>query len=737
MLYAEVYVNKKIAPLDHTFIYEIPPHLIGRVQVGTVVSAPFGHATVRALVIALRQEPGSYETKYIDDIVNEDFLFPRDLLELGIFIADYYMNTTMSVFRAMLPSGIDIFGKIQKPKTETWLKVGQIVEPASIKGAKQRELYEYLLAVGEAPQNLAARELAFSASVPKALIDKGLVTKEARPVARYSYQGAANGKLSEFTLTPEQRKVLTAVLNREKGDKRPLLLHGVTGSGKTEIYLRLAAEMYKNGKQTIVLMPEIALTPQFVSVFEERFPGEVVLMHSRLSSGERRDAWYAANEGKAKIVLGPRSAVFAPVENLGLIIMDEEHEESYEQDNTPRFHAREVAINRCELKNAIFLMGSATPSLETYKKALAGEYQLLTMAQRIEDRPLPTVEVVDMRQELAAGWKEVLSRSLLQEMEACLSRQSQVMLFLNRLGSKTFVSCRDCGFVYQCPDCGVSLIYYESRNILRCSRCGYQVAMAGHCPQCAGERIKYFGLGTEGLEKVVKKYFPQARIARLDSDVTRFKGEFDRIYSSMRQGKIDILIGTRMMAKGWDFPNVTLTGIIAADLTLNFPDFRAAERTFQSITQVSGRCGRGREAGKVVLQTYRPAEKAIQLGAAQDYQGFYTWEDSNRQNFAYPPYAELLKIVFTAPKGYFFEADTAKIKDTFLALSNPDFQIFGPVPAVYRYHKNEEKMVLTLMGRDLATLKNICQAGLEKLAAENKVDNNVKIQVQVNPLHII
>ncbi len=737
MNFAEVYINKKIAPLDHTFIYEIPPELIGRVKVGTVVSAPFGHSTVKAVVTALRNDSGEYNTKYIDNIINEDFIFPQDLLELGSYIADYYLNTTISVFRAMIPAGIDIFGKIQKPKLEIWLKVNKSLEPGLLRGKKQRELYEYVLAEGEVKEKTAREDLGYSSSVLKALLEKSFIIKEKRPIERRSYAKPQQSLPARHKLTLEQNRVVESILSTCGKDKRPILLHGVTGSGKTEVYLNLAEYMYNRGQQTIVLMPEIALTPQFIEIFESRFPGEVVLMHSRLSSGERRDAWYAIREGRAKIVLGARSAVFAPTEQLGLIIMDEEQENSYEQENTPKFHTREVAIKRCKLSNAIFLMGSATPSLESYWQAQKGEYRLFTLSQRIDSRPLPQVITVDMRAELAEGWKEVLSRPLIKSIAANLEEKNQTILFLNRLGSRTFVSCRDCGFVYQCPDCGVSLVYYESKRLLCCNRCGYKISPENTCPQCHGSRIRYFGLGTEGLEKVVRKYFPQARIDRLDSDSTKLKDNFDKIYWRMLSGETDILIGTSMIAKGWDFPGVTLTGIIAADLTLNLPDFRAAEKTFQSITQISGRCGRGNIPGKVILQTYRPEEKVLRYGAEQDYTSFFSWELEKRKIHGYPPFSQTLRVIFTAPKGYLFAADIENLREGFTDSLMTSVEILGPVPAVYRYQKDEERWYLTLMGESLADLRDIYQAACEKLIKDKVLDKNIKVQVEVNPVHIV
>ncbi|MEG1496099.1 MAG: primosomal protein N' [Clostridiales bacterium] len=737
MNFAEVYINKKIATLDHTFVYEIPPELLNKVKIGSVVAVPFGHTSVRAVVTALKDNPGEFKAKYIDKIVNEEFLFPKDLLLLANFIADYYMNTTMSVLRGMIPRGIDIFGKIQKPKTQTWLKLNKIAPLESLKGAKQREFYKYILENQEISQKDAISTQNFSISAINSLTEKEYIIKYNRDIKRYSYSNTASGKTQDFTLTTEQNIALKSILTRDNQDKRPILLHGVTGSGKTEIYLRLAKKMCAENKQTIILIPEIALTPQFIGIFEETFPHEVALMHSGLSSGERRDAWYAAREGTAKIILGPRSAIFAPTQNLGLIIMDEEHEDSYEQENTPQFHTREVAIERCRLTGAMMLMGSATPSFESYYKAKNGEYQLITMENRVDGSTLPLVETVDMREELAQGWTEVLSRSLIAEIKTTLAQKNQVMLFLNRLGTKTFVSCRDCGFVYKCPHCDISLVYYQNTHKLKCNRCNYETPMETLCPQCKSKRIRYFGLGTDGLEKVVRQHFPQGKIARLDSDSTRLKGEFDAIYKKVKNGEIDILLGTKMVAKGWDFPNITLIGIIAADLTLNFPDFRAEEHTFQSITQVAGRCGRGEAMGKVILQTYRPDEKVLKLAANQDYPCFFAWEQKKRETYGYPPYCEIIKVIFTTPKGYFFEKDLKDIKKVFQDLEDNDFTVLGPVPGVYRYQKNQEKWVLTLMGKNILIMKTKLKEGLSTLNSENIADRNIRIQTEVNPVHIV
>ena len=736
MPYAEVLINRKVAALDRPFTYEIPPELFDEIQIGSTVSVPFGNTTVKGIVIGMTDDPGEITPKYIDDIVNETFLFPKDLLELAEYLGEYYMNPKISMLHAMIPRGVNLFGKALKPKTEPYVSLAPWTETSNLRGERQKEIVAYLDSYGEISLHEAVHEKGFSVSALRTLVKKGVLLKEERPVRRYGFE-IHSGVEHDFQLTEEQRRILHTIRNRSHDDTRPILLHGVTGSGKTEIYLRLVTDVISQGKQAIVLMPEIALTPQFVTIFERRFPGKVVLMHSRLSAGERRDAWYAARSGEAAVILGARSAVFAPVNCLGIIIMDEEHEDSYYQGNAPRFHAREAAAKRCEMTEALFLMGSATPSLESYHKGLIGEYQLLTMERRVNDVPLPTVKVVDMREELKSGWTEVISRQLIEEMNKNLIQKQQTLLFLNRLGSHTFVSCRDCGFVHTCPNCGISLVYYESRNSLRCNHCDHEVKMEDTCPQCNGRRIRYFGLGTEGLEKVVKKFFPNAVVDRLDSDNTKHKGDFDRIYERMKSGATDILIGTKMITKGWDFPNLTLTGIIAADLTLNFPDFRSSERTFQTITQVAGRCGRCSEQGRVILQTYRPNDPVILSGSRQDYGAYYEWESQKRAGYEYPPFTHEVKIIFTTPRGYLFQNDLDQIHRCFEDVVNSETEVLGPSPAIYRYHKETEKWVVTLIGPKLFDMRNEIKEGLCCLKGENILDKNIIVQVEIDPLDIV
>ena len=736
MQYVKVIINKKVKSLDHDFVYEVPPEWMGLVQIGSVVSVPFGQRTEKGIVVGYAELSEEYHIKYIDGILNEEFLFPEDLIVLADLLSRYYMNTTIGMLKAMIPRGINLFGRAQKQKTEPWLIFKESGKDISkLRGEKQRALAGILKEQGEISFH-SAEELGFSPAVCGGLVKNGIAEKENRKVQRYSYRHLPKEDIVVPDLTEEQHQALTAIRHRKSEDHRPILIHGVTGSGKTELYLRLTEDTLKKGKQVIVLLPEIALTPQFVSIFERRFYGKVALFHSRLSDGERRDAWYAFRQGDARIALGARSCVFAPAENLGLIIMDEEHEDSYEQDSSPRFHARVAAELRCQMHDADLVLGSATPSFESYEKAMRGDYFLITLRHRVGGTPLPAMRTVDMREELKAGWTEVLSRDLLEAMGKTLAEGKQVMLFLNRLGYHTFVSCRDCGFVYRCPDCGVSLTYYQKDQRLRCTRCDYQTENKNRCPECGSHRIKYFGLGLDQLEEIVARHFPGVTMDRLDSDSTRLKGSVDEVYGRMKSGQTRILIGTRMIAKGWDFPGVALIGVIAADYTLNFPDFRSGEKTFQMVAQVAGRCGRGREQGTVILQTYRPEEPALIFGGLQDYDTYYHLEMKNRRRFGYPPFAHLMKVIITAPCEYLSGEKLEKIKNCFSRADAGEIRLFGPSPSVYR-ERGKDKWILTFLGNKLFLLREIINKGILRLQSEKLIDKNISIQIETEPIHSV
>ena len=453
-------------------------------------------------------------------------------------------------------------------------------------------------------------------------------------------------------LTEQQREALQEIENAvDSGKHDRFLIHGVTGSGKTELYIRAAEKVVSEGRNVIVLVPEIALTGQIIERFTGRFGNtEIAVLHSRLSQGERYDQWKKIRDGRVRIVIGARSAVFAPLENIGLIVVDEEHESTYKSDHTPKYDTVEVALKRMQDRDncGILVLGSATPSVVTYSRCEEGIYRILKLTERYNKVQMPQVSIVDMRQELKQGNRRIISGELYSQMKLQLEGGRQVMLFLNRRGYSTFISCRECGYVARCPDCGLSMTFHRQSGKLVCHYCGHQMAVPERCPECGSRYMKYFGSGTEKVEEAISELFPGFTLDRLDLDSVRLKGELDRKLKAFQKGRTDILIGTQLIAKGLDFKNVGLVGIISADVSLNIPDFRSSERTFQLITQAAGRAGRGDEKGYVVIQTYDPEHYAVKFAAAGDYQSFYETEAALRKYMSYPPYSDLFQIIFTA-----------------------------------------------------------------------------------------
>jgi primosomal protein N' (replication factor Y) len=515
-------------------------------------------------------------------------------------------------------------------------------------------------------------------------------------------------------LTPSQeaawQRVRSCIVQRNLNSTSSVfLLHGVTGSGKTEIYLRALAEVVAQGRRGICLVPEIALTPQTIERFASRFPGRVAVIHSGLSLGEQFDEWHRIKEGGCDVVIGPRGALFAPQPDLGLIVIDEEHEWTYKQsDKSPRYHARDVAIKLAEFTGAVVILGSATPDLETFYRAQQGEYQLIELKERITPYgplPLPEVAVVDLKDELKAGNRSLFSRSLVGAMTEALARNEQAILFLNRRGTATFVQCRDCGFVFRCSRCTASLTYHSTTKKLVCHHCRYSVAMPVECPQCLSHHIRFLGIGTQRVEEEVRHFFPQARILRWDRDVTSGRRAHEELLAKFRAHEADVLIGTQMIAKGLDLPQITLTGVISADTGLNLPDFRAGERTFQLLCQVAGRAGRGFTPGRVIIQTYSPEHYAIRAASKHDYLAFYAKEIDYRRKFIYPPFSQLANLAFSHTNESACLREAERMSRLLAAEKDrrgmPDLRLIGPVPAFVPRVRGYYRWQLVLCGSGL------------------------------------
>ncbi|MCL6449823.1 MAG: primosomal protein N' [Acetobacteraceae bacterium] len=616
-------------------------------------------------------------------------------------------------------------------------------EAAGRLGPVQARVLRALVEVGTkgglpASAGEAARAAGVSAGAARQalerLIDRGLVRAGWREVERTPLRGPeGEAGRPAFGLTPEQGTAVDEVVaSMSRSDPGAFLLFGVTGSGKTEVYLRAMEAALDAGRTALFLVPEISLTPQVVEALQRRFGGRISLLHSGLSAGERYDQWRRASRGEARVVAGARSAVFAPLKDLGLIVVDEEHENTYKQEDSPRYHAREVALERGRLEGAPVVLGSATPSLESYHAAQAGALRLLRLPGRIDGRPLPPVTLVDLREELKAGNRGIFSRALLERARASLGRGEQVILFLNRRGHSTFVLCRECGWVMRCPQCDVSLVLH-SPGRLRCHYCDYDRPAPDLCPRCRGSRIRWFGVGTQRVEEEWKRLFPGVGVLRLDVDTTRRKGSHEAIWRAFSRGQAQVLVGTQMVAKGFDLPRVTLVGVVTADTALNLPDFRAAERTFQLMTQVAGRTGRGPLGGEVVIQSYSPEHYSLQAAQKQDYESFYSKEIEVRRELRYPPYSVLALAQFSGESEAAVADAAGRFAREVKAVSGGT-EVLGPAPAPLSRLKGRFRWQVLLKGRDPGSLVEVARVAL---SATSLIAPAVKAALDVDPVSLL
>ena len=607
-----------------------------------------------------------------------------------------------------------------RPKKELYLSLAidagdarqEAVRLHRRRALRQAALLEFLAQQpGLVPLAEARQRVNSDKAVADALISKGLVTFQYTEVKRepISYQGIT--PQAPLTLTAAQNKAHNSVRESLLQDKTAIfLLHGVTGSGKTEVYLQALAEAVKLGKRGIVLVPEIALTPQTIERFSARFPGKVAVLHSKLSLGEQFDEWRRIRNSEFDVVIGSRSAIFAPQPELGLIVIDEEHEWTYKQDTSPRYHTRDVAIKLAELEGAVVILGSATPDVVTLYQAQRGDYHLLELPERLtphEGSALPQAQIVDLRDELKAGNRSIFSRLLKQAIDKAIVNKEQVILFLNRRGAASFIQCRSCGLVLRCRRCQVTLSYHSAEDALVCHQCNYRTAVPQTCPRCLSRRIKFLGIGTQKLEQEAGLTFPQARLLRWDSDTTRGKHSHQEILDSFRAHKADILIGTQMVAKGLDIPLVTLVGVVSADTGLNLPDFRAGERTFQLLSQVAGRAGRGVLGGQVIIQTYSPQHYAIRAAVEHDYASFFKQEIAYRLKLHYPPFCQLVRLIFSHTNDAQCQREAERMKRLIIAERDSrgiaDISLIGPAPAFIHRLRGRFRWQLILRGSELAT----------------------------------
>ena len=645
MLYADIVIDISAEDLDRSFSYRVPEELEKDIRLGMVVCVPFGKGgrLRKGYVTGLSNSAG-YDEDKIKDIIrvcSDARTTESDLVELAVWMKETYGSTMIQALRTVFPIREKVKTRIRKeavlqlPAEEAAELLGRMKKTRF--RARTRFLEALLLSGGRMELGSPA-STGLTKDAAGYFEKEGIIRIESDEILRdVVKRNSGDNSLPAPALMPAQQEAVRQIREEwQNKEPRPVLLHGVTGSGKTEVYMELIEETIESGKQVIVLIPEIALTFQTVRRFSARFGNLVSVMNSRLSRGERYEQFVRAEKGEIRIMVGPRSALFSPFDNLGLIIIDEEHEPTYQSENSPRYHARETAIQRAAMQNARVLLGSATPSLEAYSRCRSGEFRLVKLEGRYRQRPLPEVSIVDMRPEIRAGNRSILSRELQQGIRECLDGGNQAMLFLNRRGLSGFVSCRSCGHVIKCPHCDVSLSEHENGRLV-CHYCGYETSKPGKCPECASPYIGGFKAGTQAAERTVRTLYPDARVLRMDFDTTRKKGGYEEILAAFSNHEADILIGTQMIVKGHDFPDVTLVGSLCADLSLNAADFRCAERTYQLLVQACGRAGRGEKPGKAVLQTYHPDHYSIRAAACQDYDSFYEQEIRFRDLMEYPP----------------------------------------------------------------------------------------------------
>lgn len=775
--YAEVLVDVANRRLDQVFHYRIPPGM--SIRAGMRILVPLQFRQVQGVVVNLTDElpKGVPEKaiKPIQGIVENMVIIPEDLIQLALWMAETTICSIAQSLHTVWP--------LLKGKVEDWVIPLASQDDEDVQTLKHldSETYQALAVLFRShkkalPMNTFLKRAGLSKVQGEQLVKQGWIKiesrfssglpqslrpsnrpegKEAKQALSYTEEGAERVELdgcievedelssdADWELTPEQSVVCERVAQAlQKQTYETILLHGVTGSGKTEVYLNIIRRVLKDGGSAILLVPEISLTSQLARYFQDEFGKELIVLHSGLQASEKAKAWQDILNGKIRIVIGARSAVFAPLPHLRLIILDEEHEGAYKQEENPKYHARAVARKRMEQHHGVVLLGSATPSLEAYAAAKTGKIGFATMEKRVANRPLPPVEIVDMREELIKGNRSIFSLPLQEKLKIRLECGEQSMLFLNRRGYSTFVVCRECGYVVRCGACDVALTYHSHGNTMRCHYCNHEEIPPHTCPECGSRYIRFFGQGTQRVEEEIQGLYPAARIMRLDFDTTRSKEGYQDILERFRKREADILVGTQMMAKGLDFPNVTLVGVVTADQMLNMPDFRARERTFQLLTQVAGRAGRSDKPGEVIIQTYSPTDRAIIRASHHDFKGFFREEISYRKERHYPPYTHVIRVTLL------HEQEERVIKAA-QSMSNclrqgilPDLKgntntsldILGPAPAVMTRLKNRFRWQVSVKGKRLDVLREFFHEGVQRYSKDS-FSSGILLNIEVDPL---
>ena len=739
---AEVIIDSKAKKLNRKFDYKIPENLEDIIEVGSRVLVPFANfkKLEEGFVIKIKDKT-EFEVKEIaglEENLNED------KMDLARWMARKYFCNVSECIKLMLTPGTRNKNKdkriTDKKQNFVYLNVEkEQIDIEQLRGDKQKKAIEFIIK----NEGFTIPEIMEFADVSRetinSLIKKGYIKIEEEKVERNPLIHKKVNKTKKLELTSEQQMAYNEIENSINENRyEQFLLYGVTGSGKTEVYMQLIEKVLEQEKSAILLVPEISLTPQMIDRFIGRFGKELLaVLHSKLSIGERHDEWVKIKERKAKIVIGARSAIFAPLDNLGIIIIDEEHDSSYKSEASPRYDAKEIANKIAKNQNIPVVLGSATPDINTFYKTEQGEITLLRLTQRANNSHLPEVKVVDLKLELATGNKSMLSQDLYTLMQENLKNKRQTILFLNRRGYSTFIMCRECGYTVKCPNCNISLTYHSFENKLKCHYCGHEEKVVKTCPECKSDKIRYFGTGTQKLEQEINKIFPEASTIRMDVDTVNKKNSHEEILNKFKNGNIDILIGTQMVVKGHHFPNVTLVGVIAADGSLNIDDYRANERTFQILTQVAGRAGRENLQGNVIVQTYNPEHFAIEFAKEQNYDVFYNTEIGLRKQLNYPPFCDIIVIGFTGE-----DENEIKKVSTYMQqilksnLEKYDINVFMPMPAPIDKIQNKYRWRIIAKGKVNNDVNIIINKCLKNIYDNNNI-KNTKIMVDINPNNML
>lgn len=715
-MYADILVELKAKGIDKTFTYLIPDTLKNKVSIGKRVLVPFGKQKLEGFVLNIyNQKDIDYELKEIIEVIDENPVLNKEMLELGKYISKKTLCNLISAYQTMLPAALKAHKDfIVNKKYITYIKL--IDYTYTPKNDNQKEIIEKLKL-----SNLPKSELTkISLSSINTLLKKSVIEEVKEETYRLNDNTLIEDK--RVVLNEEQKGVVNEVINNM--DKFiPYLLHGVTGSGKTEVYMNIIEEVLKKGKEVIVLVPEISLTPQMVNIFKSRFKNSIAILHSALSDGEKYDEWRKIERKEVSIVIGARSAIFAPFTNIGLIVLDEEHSDTYKQDNNPKYDAIDIAIKRAKTYKCPVILGSATPSVESYTRAKTGIYKLLELKNRI-NKSMPVVKIIDMKEEIKKG-SRILSRELMDLITDRLNKDEQVILLLNRRGYSTTITCKDCGETIKCPNCDIPLTYHKSGNKLNCHYCNYTTYKPKKCPSCNNDSLNSLGMGTEKLEEEINRVINGAKTIRMDIDTTRRKGSHEKIINDFRNKKYNILIGTQMISKGLDFDDVTLVGVINGDATLNIPDYRSGERTYSLLNQVAGRSGRSKKDGKVIIQCFNTDHYSIRCASVHDYLGFYNEDMRIRKKLKYPPYYNLCLIKFVSTDIELLNKETSRVRE-YLLNNTKDVIILGPslsaIPKIY----NKYYMQIILK------YKSINQVYEELKFITNKMKSNSKILIDVD-----